>query len=96
MAKRRTKKEKIIARLRHQIKSQKIKPRAEQKIKTKEKVEYKSQKVEKDRQEDIFGYDPRLVNKDLRKTALLSLIFTAIIIGFWFWQRSNWWLPNFL
>jgi len=92
--KRRTKKEKIIARLRRQVKST-VKYEAKnaqdtERAKTAKRLKQKS----KAKKQEIFDYNPTLIQKDLRKTLFFSIFFTAIIIALWFWQKTGWWLPK--
>lgn len=87
MAKRRTKKDKIIAKLRREVKSRAA-PSPEKSTK-KEKVEnskiiLEPQSFLSPKEVDynsLFPYDYWLLKKDLAKTVVISIAFFAIIIG---------------
>ena len=74
MAKKRSKKDRIRAKLRHA-------PAAKVTVAESnfQKVELKKETVKIDYLKEIFAYDPKLILKDLRKT-LLIVLFVLIIL----------------
>jgi len=95
--KRRTKKEKIIARLRRQVKKQKTPLRSDiyrNYARGATKIAKKTKQKSKAKNQKFFDYNPRLIQKDLRKTLFLSILFAAIIVALWFWQKTGWQLPK--
>lgn len=72
--KRRTKQQKIIARLKRQLKQKSALKVEEKKI---EKIIEK--RASRSNKTQLFSYDPNLIKKDLIKTTALSLLFLAII-----------------
>jgi hypothetical protein len=88
MAKRRTRKEKMIARLRreliqHSAPSETREPETPKPMATLET----SSVLAPDK---LFLYKPELVTKDLTKTGLYSLLLTAVILGlYWYFERGG-------
>lgn len=80
--KRRTKKQKIIARLRRQLKQKNTARQQKQgRSGDKKKISRKIIKTSKEAKKKAFlSYEPRLIKRDLMKTILLSLIFLAFIL----------------
>ncbi len=83
--KRRTREQKIIAKLRRELEqTQNLSKKAEVKIPNKKPTTLKTQNppaggAEKS-EETLFSYDPKLIKKSLVKTLLISFIFILIII----------------
>jgi len=86
MAKRRTKKDKIIAKLRRQAQSNII-PKTQKLSYPSAKISNKSaQKIQHNKKEeksldDLFFYDPQLIRKDLLRTVMLVAFIFIIEFG---------------
>lgn len=87
MAKRRTKKDKIIARLRRQAKIRKKSQELKKQRKAPKTGSANLKKTKKrtakeaDVPSDLFSYNPKLIARDLKRTLFWSLIAFAIEIG---------------
>ncbi len=89
MAKRRTKKDKIIAQLRREVTNRKQNAEVEYSLEGASKDDSKTssgktlKKIYSKTYDlgSLFSYDSRLIRSDLVKTSILSLIAFAIIIG---------------
>jgi len=80
--KRRTRQQKIIAKLKRQIDEQRAKPVQQSKSKTpdKKKATLSSLKKPENTEKLAFAYAPEMIKKDLIKTLLLSFIFLSVIV----------------
>lgn len=93
MAKRRTKKNKIIAQLRRQMVS-KVKQETQEtyqyrpaQAKHPFKVNPTSMKQSRETFDSLFAYDPKLIRKDLLRTVLFACLAFAIEFGIYFYLR---------
>lgn len=88
MAKRRTRKEKTIARLRRQLKrKQSQTPKKSRKADTALPKLSKEPKKEKNK---LSLYNPSLIKRDLTKTGAYSVLLTAIILGlYWYFELGG-------
>jgi len=90
MAKRRTKKEKMIARLRRQIARQRPTPAIQPRSPVQPDASPPPASIPASRPDNLLLYDPRLITKDLRKTGLYSLIFITLLLGlYWFFELGG-------
>ena len=89
--KRRTRKEKVITKLKRQLSSQKIVTFESQDKKDSKKVQRAKVEPElKEEKNNLFSFDQNLIKKDLKKTAFLSLIFIGLIFGlFIFFEKGG-------
>ena len=83
--KRRTKQQKIIAKLRRELEKKKVEKvgKVDLPSKSKGKSRLKLKKEKKKvpiTKAQLFAYEPKLIKKDLIKTLLLSIIFIIIIV----------------
>ncbi len=93
MAKRRTKKDKIIAQLRREVQTSSLDSESVysyDKSFSKKKTS-KSQKISENkttRLSKLFSYNPDLIRKDLVRTVFLSILALAIELGLFFYLRN--------
>lgn len=95
--KRRTRQEKIIAKLKRQMSSRPEKKKNNAVStglkKTKEKA-YSSEQPETSGQQQakssLYSFDQKMIKNDLKKTGIFSIIFTVIILGlYWYFEKAG-------